>query len=82
MGKRQGIKILDTDKFFYDSPNTGDPDCICSRCKTQIKEDEVPLRVLVGNTDITTGKGDTIDTAGNGSEFRLCEKCFNEAEFR
>lgn len=78
------LKILDTDRFFNDSPNTGEPGCICSRCHKQIKKKEVPLRVAVDKEILYTkdegGKDQPYmaDTA-NGLEFRLCEKCTETA---
>jgi len=69
------LKILDTDKFFYDSPNAGEPSCLCSRCGKQIPEGEKILRVAVGADDIKTGTGQTVEDAAHGSEFRLCETC-------
>ncbi len=32
-------------KWFKDSPDTGDPACICSFCGKVIEEGEIPLRV-------------------------------------
>lgn len=34
-----------TDKLFKDSPDTGDPRCICSRCMELIPEDEIAIRI-------------------------------------
>jgi hypothetical protein len=74
------LKILDTDKFFHDSPNTGEPGCICSRCQRLIPEHEVPLRVAVDQevlyAEDKAGKEvkKKVDVA-NGLEFRLCEAC-------
>lgn len=75
------LKILDTDRFFKDSPNAGEPDCICSRCFNHIDEDQIPLRVAI-DQEIIYGKnketGEEIKTlidAANGLEYRLCESC-------
>lgn len=38
------IQILETDTPFFDSPDVGEPDCLCSRCLKQILGG-VPLRV-------------------------------------
>lgn len=35
-------EILETDVLFGDSPDAGDPDCLCSRCKLPIGEDDAP----------------------------------------
>ena len=64
------IQILETDKLFTDSPDTGDIDCLCSRCGKQINESECPLRCWP--TDQTTGQPDN-------SEYRFCEKCMFSA---
>ena len=37
--------ILKTDQAFDDSPNTGHPDCICSRCSAPIPVGEIAVRV-------------------------------------
>lgn len=37
--------ILKTDQPFDDSPNTGHPDCICSRCSSPIPAGEIAVRV-------------------------------------
>lgn len=39
------IKILLTDTKFHDSPDVGDPACLCSRCGKVIGEDEMPIRL-------------------------------------
>lgn len=45
------IKILPTDRLFFDSPYEGDPDCICSRCLKPIKEGEGAIRAWPENGD-------------------------------
>ena len=45
---RMILKFLPSDKFFRDSPFTGDPRCICSRCCKPIEEDELAVRIFVG----------------------------------
>jgi len=35
-----------TIKWFFDSPDAGFPECICSSCGQLIKEDEVPIRLF------------------------------------
>ena len=32
-------------KWFTDSPDAGDPDCICSLCDKVIPEDDAPIRI-------------------------------------
>lgn len=76
------IKILDTDKFFNDSPNAGEPDCICSRCAGQIKEGEKMVRVAV-DEELIKARGedgkehDVLVDMVNGFEFRLCKNCLH-----
>jgi hypothetical protein len=38
------FKILPTDQPFSDSPDAGDPGCLCSRCGLPIIEDDGPVR--------------------------------------
>jgi len=42
------LKFLPSDKFFRDSPFTGDPRCICSRCGKPIEEYDLAIRIFVG----------------------------------
>jgi len=51
---------LDELGWFDDSPDAGDPACICSYCGRVIDEDQVPLRIW--------------SQAGK-KEARLCEGC-------
>lgn len=53
------INVLPGDKEFKDSPDTGWPECICSRCSAKIKEREMPLRMLTERN----------------TEYRYCMKC-------
>jgi hypothetical protein len=39
------VLVLPSDKRFIDSPDTGWPECICSRCGIVIEESECPIRV-------------------------------------
>lgn len=39
------FKKEEADVVFTDSPNVGDPNCICSRCRKPIAGDEFPIRV-------------------------------------
>ena len=72
------LEILNSDLFFNDSPDSGEPSCICSRCHKQIEEDEVVLRVAVDGNNLysknSNEKKQNIDAA-DGYEFRLCEEC-------
>lgn len=45
------FEILPTDKFFYNSPDTGMPECICSRCGKMIPEDEPAIRAFPTEPD-------------------------------
>jgi hypothetical protein len=54
------IQILDTDQEFTDSPDTGWPECTCSRCGNMIKESEMPLRCF---------------DPDRNTEYRFCEPC-------
>ncbi len=38
------FSIWPTDRRFHESPPTGLPECVCSRCGEPIGEDECPLR--------------------------------------
>jgi hypothetical protein len=51
---------LDELAWFDDSPDTGDPSCICSYCGRLIDEDQLPLRMF---------------GEGGKKEARLCEDC-------
>lgn len=46
------IQILPTDLTFPDSPDPGDPRCICSRCQEEIPETTLPIR---GYLETATG---------------------------
>lgn len=54
------IVLFTTDTEFFDSPDTGWPECKCSDCGKMIKEGEMPLRIFDSNRN---------------SEYRFCEKC-------
>ncbi len=38
--------ILPTDTLFDESPDAGDPTCLCSRCKSVIEAGTVPVRAF------------------------------------
>lgn len=66
------IEVKLTDKVFYDSPNAGDPDCLCSRCLKAIREEDEPI-IRAWPTE----EGDHgFDPKGDGgTEFRYCHAC-------
>lgn len=72
------ISILENDKFFNNSPNAGEPDCICSRCFRQIQENELMLRVAVNEDIVKARAEDQGIEVVNGVEFRLCVTCLQE----
>ena len=51
--------------WYHNSPDSGDPDCICSLCRKVIPEDECPIRLWNHNHDPTL-------------EARLHEDCFKQ----
>jgi|SRR5262245_6254884 len=53
--------------WFTDSPDAGDPECICSVCRQRIKEEDNPLRMWEGKGE------DTI-------EARLHGHCYEEVQ--
>jgi hypothetical protein len=55
------IEVKTTDKEFKDSPDTGRPNCICSRCGVKIAQREMALRIFTGKK--------------RNTEYRYCEKC-------
>ncbi len=56
-----------TDRFFHSSPDAGHWRCICSRCGSKIKGNEVPVRCY------TLNKNGIIDKYSK--EYRFCETC-------
>lgn len=61
------IKVLPTDTRFTTSPFEGDPDCLCSRCGNQIREDEFALRAWPKNDRF---------------EYRYCDACQERMGFQ
>lgn len=59
---------LPTDKMFKTSPDSGHPDCICSRCGTLIDEEDMPIRIFVQQEDVPIG------------EFRYHTKCLLKSQ--
>jgi hypothetical protein len=66
------LEIKSTDKFFYDSPDAGDPDCLCSRCLKPIPEEDAPI-IRALPTD--PGDHGFDEKAEGGTEFRFCHSC-------
>lgn len=54
-------QVLTTDTEFKDSPDTGRPECICSRCGKKITAREFAMRVFTGKK--------------RNTEFRYCPSC-------
>ena len=48
--------------WFEDSPDVGDPACICSHCERPIDEPDIPLRLYKEKENL---------------EARLCESCLD-----
>jgi hypothetical protein len=63
--------IRQTDSGSRNSPNTGHPDCICSRCGSVITENQVPIRMW------DTNQQGNVDE--QSLEYRYCEKCQESA---
>lgn len=63
------FNVKETDTLFDDSPDTGLPECKCSRCGNKIKTREIPLRCW------------PTDEHGNvlNYEYRYCENCMKES---
>jgi hypothetical protein len=55
------ITLLETDTLFDDSPDAGDPECLCSRCLKQIPEKDSPIIRMWPD--------------GENKEYRYCRKC-------
>lgn len=66
------IIILATDKVFYDSPDVGHPDCLCSRCGKPIPQEQSPI-VRAWPTE--PGDQGFDPDAKHGTEFRYCWPC-------
>lgn len=43
------IQNISTDKAFTDSSDTGDLNCLCSRCGKLIDENTIPIRIWTDN---------------------------------
>lgn len=62
-----------TDTVFDDSPDTGHPTCICSRCSQRIQEEEMAIRVWTKNEH---GEMDE-----ESKEYRYCELCMTGKKY-
>ncbi|ODS33558.1 MAG: hypothetical protein SCARUB_01292 [Candidatus Scalindua rubra] len=62
--KPESLDPRETDILFQDSPDEGLPECICSRCKQQIGEDELAIRLFINE--------------GRDGEYRYCERCISQ----
>jgi hypothetical protein len=52
MSRKLGtITVLAADRPYKESPNPGEPACICSRCACPIEENETPLRCGWGEVE-------------------------------
>lgn len=61
---------LPGDTFFRDSPDSGDPACLCSRCGQPIAEDEVAVRIWPK----PPGPGEPLEDHQDG-EYRYHQAC-------
>lgn len=66
------LTVLNTDKFFYTSPDAGEPDCLCSRCNKPILEVDAPI---IRAWPTKPGDYGFDPSAKHGTEFRYCRKC-------
>lgn len=69
------LDIRATDKVFTDSPDSGDSNCICSRCQMKIPEAMSPiLRVFPQTKQEAFGQ----EIPPGGLEYRFCWECSKE----
>lgn len=54
--------------LFSDSPDAGDPECVCSLCGAIIEEDEFPLRIFLKDDE----------KYPDGAEYRLHQDCSHQ----
>ncbi len=62
-----------TDTVFTDSPDAGEPECICSRCLKPIPYQQVPTRCWPEEGEL--GFQNTV----GGTEYRYCYSCLRES---
>lgn len=72
------LKILETDRVFTDSPDAGDPACVCSRCGKQIPEIDAPI-IRAWPTEL--GDHGYDPEAKGGTELRYCNECCRKMGF-
>jgi hypothetical protein len=72
MDNPKGIHVKPNDKVFYDSPDSGHPDCKCSRCGKPIPAKESPI-LRMWPTE--SGDHGYDPNAAGGTEFRYCWAC-------
>ncbi len=68
----KSLEILPTDRLFGDSPDVGDPACLCSRCGEPILEGDAPsVRVWPDSGSLVVGQPD--------EEYRFHARCLLDA---
>lgn len=55
--------VLEDCKVFSDSPDAGDPACVCSACEEKIRRNQVPIRIFLEE---------------KGKEYRFHPKCYSK----
>ena len=76
------LEILETDQIFHDSPDSGHPDCICSRCHQPILSTQLAMRIFISEeeededfwSENLPEQETQILEPGEG-EIRYCETC-------
>lgn len=69
------MEVKHTDKFFYDSPDSGHPDCKCSRCEKAIPANQTPILRMWPTEPSDHGYDPKSE---GGTEFRYCWNCSKE----
>lgn len=69
------MHVKSTDKVFYDSPDSGHPDCKYSRCGNIIPENQSPILRMWPTEPGDYGYD---PNAKGGTEFRYCWPCSKE----
>lgn len=76
------IITLESDKIFSDSPDTGTPACICSRCGKMIPGDEAALRLYSHKLPLLAKELRKAYPIGPieyiMSEYRYCRVCWEK----
>lgn len=68
------LQVEATDKYFYDSPDAGHLNCICSRCNKAIPEKDSPIIRMWPTQPCDYGYDPKVADNG-GTEFRFCRSC-------